>query len=1511
MLDGMGNSTPIGLDGHGRGSPEKVGLLSRRGALVASTVGWLLLSTAAVAAPTVFAASPARGASPSCSGSAVSEAEALASAAACDIPVAVESSRSEYTQVVAQPDGRLSFESAVVPQRARQEDGSWADVDLTLQADGDGLVRPAVSVADVAFSGGGAGPLVTLRRSGKTLQMSWPGPLPAPVLSGDGATYPGVFPDVDLVVHATHTGFTHVLVVKSAQAAANPTLRKITLPVSGDVDLEAQPDGSLQASAGAAVVARTEPARMWDSTAGSTLRSSAARSSTLAAGDAALTGEVITNVTAGGDLELIPDSALLDSDEVTFPLFIDPAWSVAESKWAYATSNGCTNTDYTMARVGYSPEGPCVGAKFRSYFTFPMTNGTVALGGKHIESAYVQMKLYHSYSCGDSPAHMYLTPAINATMKASWSGMTLKKWLDATDGHANKAGGCSDSPQDDMVMNFTGSTVTSQVQTAATGNWSTLTVGFCACNDEGQYESDLERWKKFRPANAKLVVDYDSKPGKPNKLQVAEVDCPVDGVTVGTTTPKFSAVYPDGDTGQTLTGTYEWIEVPAAGMGAVTDTVPTRKTPPAPAPASANTRGTTAPVTVVTAKNYAFRVKTVDPAPYQIWSDGWSAWCQFSVDTSVPPPPDITPPTFTPPDTGPGPGEPLTVTISTTAADVAKFRYSFTGPPATLYGLRAYPGDGVGGFSATFSEAASAWYTDGTVLSPGDLSGDGEPDVVFRRQETASLYLVRGDGAGGFLGSPEFLEGSNWSTAQYLFSPGDFTGDGAPDLLYRDAATQNLWMRPGAVGGGLQTTSVQIGTGFSTANWIFSPGDFNGDGKPDVLWRKTDGTFYMIRGNGTGGWITGISENIGSGWGGAALFGRGDFSGDGKTDVLVRLNSTGEVRLHRGNGTGGWLDTVGVTKGTIPPGGGVFTPGDFTGDGKPDILAAVAAAPSFGEVPAVTSPTDPTVKTAQVTVLAYKYGKNIFWARSIDAVGNLGNTSSKEVEVAEPSRPVARWSMETYPGHDQTAALADNQPLLGDTDAAGPLANDTPLTTSNVSWDNDARLIGGQTAAMTGTGKQAQTTGPVVDTTKSFSVAAWVRVTDTGTTCCRTIVSQDGAVTNGFNLYYVPNPKQWGFSMYNADGTSTQGNFVFAPAVANTWTHLSAVYDDEQKQMRLYVNGTLAGTTSHDSTWNATGALHVGYAKWGAGQSNTGPGQIADVQVYNRVLVNHDFTGQLASDPDSGGVDEPGILAPTEVGRWDFEWGAHPCYITDQADTCDAQDSTPFARYLALSRGSGIARGNRGNGLQLDNRYFPEEGENSEVTQEAGRSAVITGVTTDEDGIDYNVWANTPVLRTDQSFTVSTWARVDRTDITQTVIAQDGASHSGFLLQYVPGATADTGTWKFSMPANAGATNAADTTSVTAAAPDPGTSWHHLVGVLDAQKRELRLYLDGTLVSTATMKTAWSPWQAAGPLTVGRSIANGTTTGWLHGGVDDISVFQGALAPAQINALYQTQVVES
>ena len=67
----------------------------------------------------------------------------------------------------------------------------------------------------------------------------------------------------------------------------------------------------------------------------------------------------------------------------------------------------------------------------------------------------------------------------------------------------------------------------------------------------------------------------------------------------------------------------------------------------------------------------------------------------------------------------------------------------------------------------------------------------------------------------------------------------------------------------------------------------------------------------MYRGNGAGGWVTGTAEPVGSGWAGfTALASGGDFSGDGKPDVLAR-RADGALLLYRGNGASGWVTGAG------------------------------------------------------------------------------------------------------------------------------------------------------------------------------------------------------------------------------------------------------------------------------------------------------------------------------------------------------------------------------------------------------------------------------------------------------------------------------------------------------------------------------------------------------------------------------------------------------------------------
>ena len=149
---------------------------------------------------------------------------------------------------------------------------------------------------------------------------------------------------------------------------------------------------------------------------------------------------------------------------------------------------------------------------------------------------------------------------------------------------------------------------------------------------------------------------------------------------------------------------------------------------------------------------------------------------------------------------------------------------------------------------------------------------------------------------------PRVQVGSGWQVFNSIFGAGDFNGDGRQDVLARDSAGY-LWMYPGNGGGGW-LPPVKVGSGWQGFNSIFGAGDFNGDGHQDVMARDSAGYLWMYPGNGGGGWLPRVQ--VDTGWNiFSALFGVGDFNGDGHQDVMAR-DSAGVLWLYHGTGSGSW-----------------------------------------------------------------------------------------------------------------------------------------------------------------------------------------------------------------------------------------------------------------------------------------------------------------------------------------------------------------------------------------------------------------------------------------------------------------------------------------------------------------------------------------------------------------------------------------------------------------------------
>ncbi|MFC4611996.1 FG-GAP-like repeat-containing protein [Streptomyces maoxianensis] len=198
------------------------------------------------------------------------------------------------------------------------------------------------------------------------------------------------------------------------------------------------------------------------------------------------------------------------------------------------------------------------------------------------------------------------------------------------------------------------------------------------------------------------------------------------------------------------------------------------------------------------------------------------------------------------------------------------------------------------------------------IVPVGDLNGDRCNDFLVRRWP-GRLYLMDGGCTRQLWGDvPDKLVGSSgWNQFDVMVSPGDLTGDGRPDMLTRQTTTGDLFLyATNATSDGVRA-GVRIGKGWKGL-MIVGAGDLNGDGKGDVLTRDASGALWRYNGTGQGTLTNRVK--VGSGWQiYNAVVGIGDLSGDGKSDLVAR--DTAGV-LWRYNGTGQGTFTARVKIGT-------------------------------------------------------------------------------------------------------------------------------------------------------------------------------------------------------------------------------------------------------------------------------------------------------------------------------------------------------------------------------------------------------------------------------------------------------------------------------------------------------------------------------------------------------------------------------------------------------------------
>ena len=222
-----------------------------------------------------------------------------------------------------------------------------------------------------------------------------------------------------------------------------------------------------------------------------------------------------------------------------------------------------------------------------------------------------------------------------------------------------------------------------------------------------------------------------------------------------------------------------------------------------------------------------------------------------------------------------------------------------------------------------------------------DFNGDGHSDILWR-SSTGYITEWLSNPDGSFTQNNANAGTGAADNGWQVVGSGDFNGDGRVDLLFRNTTSGYVTEWLGTSTGGFTDNSAHAGTGAADNSWqIASTGDFNGDGITDILWRNST-TGYLTEWLGTSnGSFTDNSAHAGTGaadnsW---QVAGTGDFNGDGIDDILWRNTTTGYVTEWLGTSNGSFSDNVThAGTGAADNSWKIAGVGDFNGDGTSDIL---------------------------------------------------------------------------------------------------------------------------------------------------------------------------------------------------------------------------------------------------------------------------------------------------------------------------------------------------------------------------------------------------------------------------------------------------------------------------------------------------------------------------------------------------------------------------------------------
>ena len=228
------------------------------------------------------------------------------------------------------------------------------------------------------------------------------------------------------------------------------------------------------------------------------------------------------------------------------------------------------------------------------------------------------------------------------------------------------------------------------------------------------------------------------------------------------------------------------------------------------------------------------------------------------------------------------------------------------------------------------------------ALTSADFRNIGEQDLAVVNELDNTLTILQNQGTGTFLqaGSPVSLGASRASAPAIAPSivSAAFTTSGFHDLLVTDPVANTVQV---LLSNGDDTFKEAGGSPISVGQQpsAIVTGDFNGDGNQDfVVTNFTDNTFSLFLGNGDGTFkqATGSPFALPSAVTGPIAMTASDFNSDGNTDLAIVNQTTNNLSILLGNGSGTFTQAANspFAVGKSPV---AIASGDLNVDGHPDL----------------------------------------------------------------------------------------------------------------------------------------------------------------------------------------------------------------------------------------------------------------------------------------------------------------------------------------------------------------------------------------------------------------------------------------------------------------------------------------------------------------------------------------------------------------------------------------------